>query len=181
MRSEVLGVVSVTILGSWLVITSMWAVPKLQDVLECRVRFLSWIVPRWNLFAPVPGMHDFRLLVRDQSLDGSLTPWREIQVMPPRRGPSTVLWNAGQRRKKALIDVAQELLRAAMRCKHDLELVQMSLPYLILLTYVSESSSEFTRRRQFVVVKTSMREPDPEVVFISGLHDVRADAGAGGI
>lgn len=106
-----------------------------------RVMDLAGLVPHWTFFAPTPGTCDYYLLYRDdQLLDSSLTAWREISLCDNRR-PWHLLWNPRKREKKALFDLTTALLRE-VQLEH-LETIQLSVPYLALLTYVSSLPRQY--------------------------------------
>lgn len=98
-----------------------------------------------------------------------------MRICSDRRPATAGIWNPGQRRKKALFDIAQELTGGASAWDSDPELIKLSVPYLLLLTYVSASGRyALSRSRQFALVSTSRRS-EPTVLFVSGLHDLEDD------
>lgn len=170
MWSDVLVAATVALLGSWFGLTCISALPGGRR-LWGRSLLIPKLVPTWSFFAPVPGTHDFRLLYRDELAGGTVTPWREVNPYSERRA-TAALWNPGQRRKKALFDLAQELTGVGSSWRSDPQLVKLSVPYLALLTFVSSlERSALSRRRQFVVALTSRRD-EPQVIFVSGMHDL---------
>lgn len=173
MWSNIFLTITVVTLGTWFVLTCLSAFP-LKRRLCGRSEFLSKVVPTWSFFAPNPGSYDFRLLSRDELVDGTITAWRELRIYSDSRPLMAAVWNPGQRRKKALFDIAQELSVGASAWD-DPEMVKLSVPYLLLLTYVSSSAfSALSRRRQFVLV-TASRRCDPTVLFVSEMHDLEGD------
>lgn len=177
MSGDILFAVAVAVLATWFILTCLSALPSRRR-LVVRSEFLSRIIPTWSFFAPNPGTFDFRLLCRDHLVDDSVTAWREIRVYSDFRPATAAIWNPGQRRKKALFDVAQELSAGASAWDSNPGLIKLSVPYLLLLTYVSSSPrSALSTGRQFALVTASRRDEPPTVVFVSGMHDLERDPG----
>ncbi len=138
-------------------------------------RLTDWDVagtlPVWRFFAPMPGCFDYHLLVRDLSADGTITDWSEVPGWP-RRGWN-VVWNPGKRLRKGLLDVATALIQEQERMTP--EAVRLSVPYLVLLNYISRlPRQEVVERRQFLLMVSSGYEIDlePEILCLSGIHRV---------
>ena len=171
MWSDLLAAATVGLLGSWFALTCISALPGGRRIWGNSV-LLPKLVPTWSFFAPNPGSHDFRLLYRDELAGGSITGWHEVRAFPERRAPTAALWNPGQRRKKALFDLAQELTAGSSTWDGEPQLVKLSVPYLAILTFVSSlDRTALSRRRQFLVAATSRRD-EPRVLFVSGMHDL---------
>jgi hypothetical protein len=129
------------------------------------------LVPEWRFFAPRPAQGDFYLLYQDTFDDGRCTNWTEVRPHIERSW-SNVLWNPGKRERKALFDVVNLLsLRASVRDKG----LECSIVYLTLLNHISSLprslSPAFTR---FLVMQShgALPRTQPEVMFISGLHEL---------
>lgn len=137
-----------------------------------RRRDVLSLIPRWCFFAPRPAMHDFHLLYRDRDRDGAVSPWRMVPSCAPPRLLSAV-WNPGRRHNKALIDVVQELLELT-KLDIDPASVQLTVPYLALLTFVSGLARlDSECETQFAVARSrNGDEGGPEVLFVSALHRV---------
>ncbi len=153
----------------WLLVSVICQLPwRAADVIR---RFdLAGLIPFWSFFAPNPGIWDYHLLYRDQLADGTITDWREIPLCEPRRWFHAV-WNPRRREKKCLFDLTTGLMREAV--KADERTVQLSVPYLALLVYVTAlPRASLSERTQFVLMSsfgtTSDQQPTP--MFTSTLH-----------
>jgi hypothetical protein len=159
---------------SWALATVLCQVPsRLQNWL--RQSDIFALIPRWHFFAPTPGMHDFVLVYRDQALDGSLTMWREVPGVSVTRQPVCAVWNPGRRHTKAMLDITKELMQLITQQRQKRE-IELSVPYLSLLNYVSciprlGTEDQYT---QFALVmsQSSATEGPPAVVFLSSLHEI---------
>jgi hypothetical protein len=132
---------------------------------------LCGLVPYWNFFAPHPGTRDFHLLYRDRLADGTVTPWTEVPLCDARRWWHAA-WNPVKREKKALFDVTVQLLKEALQTPRT-ELLQVSVPYLVLLTFVSALPRPAAATgTQFLLMVSpgSVDDPVPEPMFTSALH-----------
>lgn len=148
------------------------AASQVRTPVENRLRTLdlfNWL-PFWNFFAPRPGTLDFHLLYRDQLPDGVLTSWREIPLGQQRRWHD-FLWNPRRRLKKALFDAAGGIKRKSAR--EDGPDVRITVPYLLLLTYVSGLPRIYPAvKTQFLVMASTpaAAESEPVVLLYSDLH-----------
>lgn len=167
-----LDLVIVTFLGVWLLATVLRHLPKrllpqtLRDVLSNGVT--SWLVPSWTFFAPRPGIYTYHLVYRDIDEVGEVGAWHEVRT-PASTAWWCALWNPQKTLKKALIDMTMELVRV-MKLHHDEpELIKISMPYLSLLTYVTQQPRltlpEFT---QFALLQSTAGRFD--TIFLSALH-----------
>jgi hypothetical protein len=153
----------------WLVLCLVVYVPSVSTTIR-RLDQMA-LIPEWRFFAPNPGRHDFHLLYRDKFADGTLTAWTEVAPITRRRATSLLL-NPDRRRNKALFDCTQEFAKHVEARDRALEL---SIPYLTLLNYVSclprSPSPNWT---QFLLMWSAgdASDKDPEVLFISGLHEL---------
>lgn len=139
-------------------------------------RWCAWdvvgILPVWRFFAPVPGPFDFHLLYRDRGADGVVTDWTEFQPVPRRRW-STMVWNPDKRLRKAMLDLSQELARA--QSKQPPEQIMLSVPYLVLLQFISAlPRAAPVAQTQFAIMVSEGAEYDaaPAVLFLSSFHAV---------
>jgi hypothetical protein len=97
--------------GGWFVATTFAQHPmRMFD----RVRVVrdSWAppLPDWRFFAPEPGRWDNHVLVRVVDADGTASAWREALPLSERRWRHAVFFPE-HRKEKALIDVADQLMR----------------------------------------------------------------------
>lgn len=161
--------VVVVIMIGWLLLS---AVCQLPGSLTRRIRAydLAGLIPLWPFFAPVPGTCDYYLLYRDELADGSMLNWREISLCDDRR-LWHVIWNPRKREKKALFDLTSALM-AEIR-PDAIEAVQLSVPYLVILTYISSLPRTYpTRATQFLLMITDETSVGviPEPIFTSAIH-----------
>ena len=137
----------------------------------------SWdrfgIVGRWNFFAPLPGTSDYHLLVRDHYDGGVIGAWTELVLTGPPRGPDSAVWNPDKRVPKAFFDLTSMLARHAATWPNPTQTVPLSVPYLMLLNaVVSLTWSPLARARQFLLMRTDGAEKNPEIIFVSNVHEV---------
>lgn len=129
------------------------------------------VIPVWTFFAPNPGTTDTRVLWRDRLVDGSVSSWHEID--PPTGGVVRALWNPTKRVRKAITDVGPMLTRRAAQ-QPDNKLLLVSIPYLMLLHYVSSlAASQLVEARQFVIVQTTGTDDgdaEPKILLVSNWH-----------
>ena len=160
------------IFAAWFVATCLRQLPG-----SFAARATRWdvtgLLPVWRFFAPMPGPFDFHLVYRDELEDGSLTEWAEHRAPPARRWWAFA-WNPDKRLRKALLDVSQELARtnAAARTR---EQVTISVPYLVLLNFVSALPRlPPAAKTQFALMVSRGAEYDekPEFLFVSAPHAV---------
>lgn len=154
---------------AWLAISMIVYVPSLKN------RIRRWdsigLIPQWNFFAPNPARHDFHLLFRDRLQDGTITEWTEVASIAQRPNWG-IVWNPGKRRNKALFDAVTDL---AMHVKDSLPALELSIPYLTLLNYVSGlprfAGESFT---QFLIMcsGSSDQGQKPELLYLSKLHSL---------
>lgn len=128
---------------------------------------LCGLIPYWAFFAPVPGTADYFLLYRDQLLDDSLTSWQELPLCDSRQ-PWHCFWNPGKREKKALFDLTTALLRETQM--DSVEAAQFSVPYLILLAYVSGLPRAYVGRGTQFLLMMANAGGEPKPIFTSAVH-----------
>lgn len=162
-------ITAVAVLGIWLGASVVG-----QIGFGARLGVRRWdplgLIPMWWFFAPNPARGDFYFLYRDQLKDGSVTDWTEVKVGVTRRWWNLV-WNPSRRERKALFDIVTSLARRAQETT-DVT-VQVSLPYLALLNYVSRlARTEASVSTQFMLMQTEADSPDepPAAVFLSRIH-----------
>jgi hypothetical protein len=121
---------------------------------------LFGLIPGWGFFAPNPGRFDFHLLYRDELPVGTVTNWREIPVTGGRRWHDW-LWNPERRLKKVLFDAFTSLSQVE---KFGAD-AQLSVPYLLLLSYVSCYPRVYQcQKTQFLLMISLPSEPEREPV-----------------
>jgi len=164
-------IAAICLLAAWLVLSVLGQI-RFGALYWVRAWDVFGIIPMWWFFAPNPARHDFYLLYRDQLKDGSRTEWTEVKIGTNRKW-TNLIWNPGRRERKALFDVVTSLAREAATTG-DIT-IQVSVPYLSLLNYVSRlprtPASELT---QFLLMQSEVEtyKNPPTAVFMSNLHRV---------
>jgi len=146
-----------------------------QDVFQ-RVR--RWdifhLLPRWSFFAPRPLTSDYHFLYRDSLVDGTHTDWTEVQFSPPRSSLLSWLWNPEKRQAKAFCDLVSDLMQH-QRLHHDETSIQLAVPYLMLLNYITNlpRSSNWTHT-QFMLMTSpgELSTEAPTPLMLSGVHQL---------
>ena len=140
------------------------------------------LAPNWNFFAPNPGCHDTRILIR-WKLPNAITGWTESSIFRPREVTlATAFWNPSRYLKKLLIDFASGLLGeiSELRSRAPTELptarddrVQLTVGYLGLLGIASlEPRPASASAVQFALVHTSEWASEPRMLFRSNWHSM---------
>lgn len=165
-------IASLAALALWLAVSVAGQVQPLSR------RLRRWdhlgVIPGWRFFGPQPAQSDPYLLFRDRRADGTFGPWREAPAGHPRR-PWRGLWNPGRRHEKALADAQRQLLRHALRSSPASW--PLSLPYLLLLKYVSDLPRlDDPAATQFALMSSrgGGAAETAKVLFLSDLHPVEA-------
>ncbi|MGW7452813.1 hypothetical protein [Streptomyces sp. NPDC054787] len=139
-------------------------------------------IPNWKFFAPEPAQHDFHVLHRVLTADGTQTPWEETTRITP-RASSQLLWFPQRRREKALFDVCAELI--TLMSKPDLDLTLFPA-YRVLRDLVgltvrdTHGGHEPPQGFQFLIARHTGHDQshEPDYVFLSPF--VCTGAGSGG-
>lgn len=129
------------------------------------------LLPSWAFFAPRPAYHDAHLVVRELRRNATLGPCTPVGSFPDRE-PLHLLWNPAKRPRKVLQDAMQAVKRLRRWSASD-EVVQCSLPYLLLLHYASRHyrCGPDAIALQFAVVETTgSGERRLWISFVSGFH-----------
>lgn len=153
----------------WLLATLVYQLSPVQVAIERRVPFK--LLPSWAFFAPNPAYHDYWLVVRELRRDGTMAPCSPIGVFPGRR-LSHLVWNPDKRPRRVLQDAMQSIKRLRRWSTSD-QVVQCSLPYLLLLHYATEQYACSPRAIaiHFMIVETSGRHGKRVwISFVSGFH-----------
>ncbi|MGW3010412.1 hypothetical protein ACWC9R_16510 [Streptomyces sp. NPDC001219] len=158
-------------LGSWFAVTALNQLQKAGKIQQ-KVDPLQTFIPSWRFFGPHPGMHDTHLLFRDELPDGTLTEWQEKVIVVERMARHTV-WNPNRRREKVIFDAVEEL-KIFVRQEAPMEKMQLTVPYLVILNYVTHQCAhhEAAARTQFLVATSPGYDEDipPEMFFASDIH-----------
>ncbi|KAF4406963.1 MULTISPECIES: hypothetical protein [Streptomyces] len=132
----------------------------------------SLLVPRYNYFAPVPGVHDYHLLFRTRTRGREFGAWQEVSTEGRRRWWNFA-WNPDRRCRKRLLDLAKELAHRDPACADPATV--LSVPYLMLLRHVCAQAEPAERADiQFLIVTISGagRDELPQPLFLSRPHEV---------
>jgi hypothetical protein len=166
------------LLAGWASLTVFQQVDK-PHWLQWKVDPTAMGIPNWRFFAPTPGRHDFNLLHRDKLADGSLGEWRELSVGVDRRALQMV-WHPVRRLEKALFDAITMLFQLAEQFE-DERRVQLTVPYISLLTFVSNEvgHADDAVEVQFMIGHSAAYEPsvEPKMLFLSAWHKLDRAAG----
>jgi hypothetical protein len=162
------------VLGGWLAVTAAAQEPtRRYDAKIRRLDPLGLMIPDWRFFAPRPGMHDQHLLVRDELPNGDFTPWKETCQVEPRKWHH-FFWYPGQRAEKVVVDAVSGLITMQPILADRKEDVQVSIPYLTLLNYVTHQVPHHpeTKRVQFLIANSAGYDEseEPTMVFLSNPH-----------
>lgn len=131
------------------------------------------LIPRWTFFAPRPGRTDYHLMVQHY-LSGQATAWRE-QPLADRRTLMGAVWNPEKRKRKALADLVRGMVRASKASRDRQWVVQYSIPYIALLSYLSDEAVALGASHvRFMILEAEgfYYEREPWPVFLSARHDV---------
>src|SRR5215212_2212851 len=156
---------------SWFAISAICQVPsKLEKWL--RAHDVCSLIPRWHFFAPNPGTRDFPLLYRDRLSDGCVSRWREVPLCKPPRGIAAV-WNPGRRHNKAFFDITQELTTTSLVLSDRTALIQLTVPYIAVLNFVSCLPRDYDACDTQFLIMTAVgydKATKPSKVFVSAVH-----------
>jgi hypothetical protein len=164
-----LGALACAVVLLWLLATLVYQYGPVQIAIDRRTPFK--LLPSWAFFAPNPAYRDYYLVARELRRDGTLGPCTHIGPSPDCR-LSHLVWNPAKRPVRILQDAMQSIKRIRKWSPSE-QVVQCSLPYLLLLHYVTtqyECGPEAIAT-QFAVVETSGREGQRIwISFVSGFH-----------
>lgn len=163
-------------LSAWMALTLMEQLQKGTRV-NRRIDPLSAMIPNWRFFGPLPAMHDCHLLYRDELKGGKMTAWREVNIVEERR-IGHMVWHPNRRREKVLFDATEEMKSHISR-ERDLRKLQLTVPYLLLLSYVTHSCDHHPEslRTQFLLANGSgydEESSEPLLFFASDIHSLSA-------
>ncbi len=128
------------------------------------------IVPKWHFFAPRPGTRDLVLLHRNVHSNGTVGVWRTVAGMDTFRSPWSFAWNPDKRRRKTLYDAIVTLSVTPGAKKEERRLLQLSLPYVLILNYVASLAPiEGATGVQFAIMESAV-DQRPRLVLASELH-----------
>ncbi|MFD0407333.1 hypothetical protein [Kitasatospora sp. NPDC127116] len=164
-------VITAVALTAWFIVSAVGQLTVPRRLLD---RLRAWdifgIVPNYRFFAPRPVQHDYHLLMRTAGSSGEFGPWHQV-AGPPDRCWWHIAWNPDRRAFKGLSDVMSVAHRFDVQRPRA---VQVSLPYLAILNYVTAVASRdpAAREVQFVLAISHgvLSDESPDVIFKSGRH-----------
>ncbi len=144
---------------------------KRFDFIWNRFPTFMLFIPTWSFFAPIPNMFDYHLVFRRIGENNQLYEWAPVFKIPEKRPWYAFAWNPEKRFLKGFLDVVQDLVTFAKKVK-DSGQICTSVPYLLILNYLSSLyHDQGTEKIQFMVLGNS-RLYDHEVVFTSEMHPI---------
>lgn len=168
-----------TAFASWFVATALSQDPTRTHSGFRRFDPTGIFIADWRFFAPVPGTHDHHLLYRDVLPGDATTDWREIEQQRGRKAIQ-MLFYPSRRGDKAITDAVGSLLKnlhASEPGPLTKNAIQVSLPYLALLNFVTRQVSHAPTAvtTEFIIARSNGfdESEDPEVVFLSNRHALR--------
>jgi hypothetical protein len=153
----------------WLILTLAYQYDRVQVAIGRLDPFK--LLPSWAFFAPNPAYRDLHIVVRELRANGTLGPCTPICFFPD-RSLGHLFWNPAKRPRKILQDAVQSMKRFR-RWSASEKVLQCSLPYLLILHYVTTQYSRGPDAVavQFAVIETSGWEDRRIwITFLSGFH-----------
>jgi hypothetical protein len=145
---------------------------------DIRQKDLLNFLPAWYFFAPTPVTYNVFLVYRVAYEDGQSSVWQQVAFHEQRMWWHCI-WNPKKRMNKAFFDLMKDLIDH-IRLNRDEHFVAMSLPYLILLNFVSSREHPIAAAQvQFAIMRKESGETDHEVLFVSGYHGLEPHASRG--
>jgi hypothetical protein len=171
----------VLVLCVWGIATIFYQFRATADAVN-KWNYLS-LIPKWTFFAPRPKTTDYHLYYQDRCVgSGTVCDPVAIPLAPSGRIASALrfIWNPKKRNTKAVIDITGFITsykaRHRRRIARDVLVLELYVPYLALLNYVSSCAQVPTPeyRRRFVVLQTFgyYRTERPVPVLESNFHRV---------
>lgn len=127
------------------------------------------LVPKWNFFAPTPGVNNLYLLYRLQYEDGTIGEWKALFELDQFRSHWTFIWNPNRRLKKTLFDLIATLIMEDASSEEKQARLKMSIPYLLILNHLSTYKTEASCGVQFLIMENYDQDPS-YALFTSELH-----------
>ncbi len=158
------------VLALWFLATIVHATQR-WPLFVHRLGIIGLLIPTWSFFAPNPGVHDYYLLYRDQWHGGGIGVWKQVPGINLTLGRFAAVWNPGKIERKALFDFVQALTSEAPEPGMNFDLIKLSVPYLMMLNYVSNvPRSNHAIATQFMVMRSYSVNDTIEPFFVSGFH-----------
>ncbi len=171
------------VVGIWIGLTILNQMKRTRRWVTFIVAYdVLGLIPIWTFFAPNPGNTDTHLLYRDLYGDGTITQWKELNLV--KRRNVLHIWQPKRRISKAVVDVFPDLLNnfddnetvTESEFKPLPKTKMLSFPYILLLNLTCmEQTDIFSERRQFAIAKTNGHNwrSEPTVFFVSAFHEIR--------
>ena len=129
-------------------------------------------LPAWYFFAPRPITYDLHLLYRDEYTGGEISSWKEVAFSTQRKWWHFV-WNPKKRLNKSFFDIFKDLMDH-LKIDTKEEFVVMSLPYLLLLDFITNKEhAPFAQRTQFAIIRKEAGETEHQMLFVSFFHNLQ--------
>lgn len=140
-------------------------------------RYLLGLIPTWTFFAPKPGMHDFRIAYRCFLNDDDCTPLHPVFENFFSRSHLSFVWNPNKRLKKAVFDAGVELagLIEENSKNNNKYCIELSMPYILILSYISSLPEvKMYCRIQFVVLLSTYTVGQEKLhpLYVSNIHNL---------
>ncbi|MFI9105453.1 hypothetical protein ACIGXA_33585 [Streptomyces fildesensis] len=135
------------------------------------------LLPNWRFFAPEPAQHDFHVLHRVLTADGSQTRWEQTTSIAPRRWTQMV-WFPDRRREKGLFDVCAELISLMNIPGLDttgFPVFRVLRDFVALAVHEEYAGQELPQGLQFVIARHTGHDQDhePDYIFLSPFVPLR--------
>ncbi|MCL6302928.1 hypothetical protein [Streptomyces kronopolitis] len=136
------------------------------------------LLPNWRFFAPTPAKHDFHLLYRTLSQDGTTSPWKGLETTTRRRFRQ-IVWFPTRRQEKAIHDICSEILQGGGK---GIDFVTNLPAYRVLLSYIerhmSSDAEGSVKGFQFTLARSAgyATSEEPKILLISPCIPVRSTA-----
>jgi hypothetical protein len=164
-------IISFLILLFFLTVISQFQKPWVDYI---RQRDIVNFLPAWYFFAPRPVTYHLHILYRDEYEDGFITSWKKVTFSEKRKWWHFV-WNPKKRLNKAFFDIFKDLMDH-IKISSDEEFIIGSLPYLLLLNFISSLNHDpLAIRTQFAVFKNEAGTTDMDMLFLSFVHELESD------
>ena len=138
---------------------------------QIRQRDLFNFLPAWYFFAPMPVTYHLLLFYRDEYEDGLVTNWQKLPFSEQRKWWH-FLWNPQKRLNKSFFDIFKDLMDH-IKISKDEEFLIGSIPYLLLLNYVSKLNHDpLAINTQFAVFKKEAGATEMDLLFLSFVHEL---------
>jgi hypothetical protein len=164
----VAGGVAASLFVVWFAATLVAAVEDAFGKRRVRRPDVLGLIPAWAFFAPNPGIYDYRLLVRSRRSDGPTEPFEE--VAPPEVLRWRAVWHPEKRVRKLIFACCEDIRRLEGDARAG---VEYTIAYITLLNLVTSTIDPATTDAvQFILVRSSPRMEEPELLVRSRFHPV---------